>query len=103
MAISRKQNTVLLQLLATLKPIHYNLVPDYNIRPPPHTQTHFVQERFSEDCDRRMECLEIMLPWQDYNPPLKNIICLCTEQNQEYLMNWKHKFEMHFPLLSEKC
>jgi len=71
MAISRKQSTVLLQLLATLNPIHYNLGPDYNIPPP---SPHFVQELFPEDCDRRMECLEIMLPWHDYNPPLKNII-----------------------------
>jgi hypothetical protein len=23
---------------------------------------------------------------------------MCTEQNQEYLKNWKHKFEMLFPL-----
>jgi len=98
MTIFHKQNTVLLQLLATLKPIHLNLVPDYNIPPPSPLHTHFVQELFPEDCDRRMECLEIMLPWQDYNPPLKNIIWMCTEPNQEYLMNWKHKFEMLFPL-----
>ena len=65
MAISRKQNTALLQLLATLKIIHYNLVPDYNIQPP---HTHTVQGLFPEDCDRRMECLEIILPWQDYKP-----------------------------------
>ena len=45
-----------------------------------------------------MECLEIMLPWQEYNPPLKNIIWMYTEQNQEYLMNWKYKFEMLLPL-----
>jgi hypothetical protein len=34
MAISRKENKILLQLLATLKPMYYNLVPDYNIPPP---------------------------------------------------------------------
>jgi hypothetical protein len=68
MAISPKQNTVVLQLLATLKPIHYNLVSYYNGTPP-----HFIQELFPEDCHRRMECVEIMLTRQYDNPRLKTL------------------------------
>jgi hypothetical protein len=30
--------------------------------------------------------------------PFQNITRMCTEQNQEYLMNWKHKFEAFVPL-----
>jgi hypothetical protein len=65
MAISAKRNAVSRQLLATVKPLHNNVVPDYKVTP------HFIQEPFPEDRGRHMECVEILLTLQDDNLPFE--------------------------------
>ena len=85
-AVSHKQNIMLLQFLHDLKPVHYHLVTDFNKYLTSFKSSSMKTENITRNFKGQ--------PGTAGQPqPVKHILRMLTDQNQERLIKRKNKFE----------